>query len=158
MGYENHIDLSLDLNLRAVALLNLLKLNHDHIFYDTMVTTRAWYNGRERGFSLEVRPKKFASTAPVVDPSNRFRDHHSLYIVCAEHRNIDHAAIDHWLDRSTMNGPHVGDERTQQLREEAYRRRTTHPTVEGAATAICHIVTAYLREYAEPKPRGETHG
>jgi len=80
---------NLGLNAQALSVLALLAAREPdfaeytggHGCYDVEIITRAWYNGRARGFSLTM-----------------YRHGHdgALVVVCSEHWNTDQIQIDAW--------------------------------------------------------------
>ncbi len=153
-------DLTLGLGAQALAVLQLLaqdecsdlaEYDEEERDYAVEIRTRAWYNGRERGISLEVR-------AHVMD-------RRGLIITFGEHRTSDSIFIDSWeIDRPfLLNPPTVED-----YPDSAYEARTFVPYGEVVKAVkiirekiqtfirLCKmprvVVLAELGEESEPAP------
>jgi len=75
------LDTSLNLNSLAVAFLHLCRDLPDQVGWDEPeYRTGAWYNGRERGWSLVVK--------------RNLLDKEPLILTFTEHRNVDQLRID----------------------------------------------------------------
>ena len=96
--------LTLDVHPVAVACLHHLVARLGDTL-PTDITARAWYNGRERGISLEV---------------GACLTREKTFIFFSECKNSDSIVVDSWQALATMNGPRFDDEEY----EEAYRNRT----------------------------------
>jgi hypothetical protein len=107
---------TLSMNEQAIEVLNRLK----HMTIEdsrVLVQTAAWYNGRERGFSLTFYAMKVTYTDREINRPN-------FVIAISEHRNCDSIVIDNWpIGYIPMNPPTVSD-----FNDDAYyRRRRTVP-------------------------------
>ncbi len=106
--------------------------------YKIEIKTYAWYNGRERGFCLEVRPSMASRKA--------------LLVTFGEHRNTDGIFVDAWeVDKYFLNEPTVED-----FTDEAYERRMSVPygNVGQAVEVIRDKIEAFM---ASQFKAGEGH-
>ena len=102
--------------------------------YDYDCTTSAWYNGRENGISLVVRP--------------RFRKvEKSLVITFSEVRNSDDIFIDSWEDSSVyfLNPPTISD-----WPETAYKSRKT--VRYGRVDLAVEVIREKIKEFYASLP------
>jgi hypothetical protein len=74
--YDTKASLTLDLNTEAVKVLKVI-CDDSNLFRNTWVTTRAWYDGPERGVCLEVG-----------------KNHVRLFITFGERRGSDELFVD----------------------------------------------------------------
>ena len=141
-------DLTLGLSAQALAVLQLLaqtecdglaEYDSEHHEYKIEIRTRAWYNGRERGISLEVRP----SVTSV----------RGLIVTFGEHRTSDHIFIDSWETDQPylLNPPTVAD---CPWDGEGYERRMVHygevvKAVDCIRERIARFITACAAAEAE---------
>jgi hypothetical protein len=102
--------------------------------YSVFISTAAWYNGRERGFSL------------VMDPRQGTQDR--LVITCAEIRNTDGIFVDTWVDETSayLNPPTPRDQP-----EESYEARTRFGfgDVGKAASFIYDLMEKFYEDQSE---------
>lgn len=82
------LDLTLGINPVALVLLGHLAKKRG-LDDGATISTRAWYNGRECGVSLEV---------------GEYGQEH-LFVTFGECRHSDMIFVDHWISHPTMNGP-----------------------------------------------------
>lgn len=138
-------DTTLGLGAQARAVLALLAATEPHNVapwnderreYDVEINTRAWYNGRERGVLLEVRPN-FASTLGLI-------------ITFGEHRNSDDIFVDAWIVNEVfLNPPTVAD-----FPEEAYKRRQCFR--EGRVGEVVDFIRLVIKTFLEKASLPET--
>ena len=118
------IDPTLSLNTQAWAVL------HAFSYYDLpkccFTSTAAWYNGRERGFSLAIRG---ANPAAGV-----------LYIVVAEARSSDGIIVESWTGDSLTNPPTINDRP-----EYAYDGRRTFQWLD--MQSVCQWLESLIETY-----------
>lgn len=138
-------DLTLGLSAQALAVLAMLAQNecdglaeYDETGrdYKIEIRTSAWYNGRERGVCLEVRPS--------------FSSKEALLITFGEHRNSDCIFIDSWrVVTHFLNPPTVAD-----FSDEAYENRSTVPygNVADAVSIIRDKIAEFITECSQPAP------
>jgi hypothetical protein len=141
-------DATLGLSAQSLAVLHLLaqtppddvaEYDSDHRDYDVEIKTRAWYNGRERGVSLEVRKSWQSSKA--------------LIITFGEHRISDHIFVDAWeIDAPPLlNPPTVAD-----FPDKAFNNRLTFPY--GEIGKVVDLIRARMKvflastEKSRPRP------
>jgi hypothetical protein len=101
--------------------------------YQIAIRTWAWYNGRERGVCLEVRPSLGSKRA--------------LLVTFGEHRNTDGIFIDAWeVEEYFLSPPTVAD-----YTEEAYEQRVFAPygNVARAIEIIRGKITAFMESVSE---------
>lgn len=127
--------IDMNLGISAQAMIVALLLQEDDreigpIFSNAAdVQSRAWYNGRERGISLEIAKEH-----------SLFKER--LYVIFAECRSSDQVFVDSYVGSPTMNGPNVHLHHAE--REAAYRSRDTFTSPREAADFIKDRVKAYL--------------
>jgi hypothetical protein len=99
--------------------------------YKIETHTYPWFNGREKGVCLEVRPNVGCRKA--------------LLITFGEHRNSDGIFVDSWLiNEYLLNPPTVAD--FQDERDEAYRKRTiiSYGQVNEAVAVIRQKIKVFM--------------
>ena len=139
-------DATLGLNAQALAILAMLSRSpcddlgaeYEEKFHEFKIEikTFAWYNGRERGVLLEVRPSLSSKRA--------------LLITFGEHRNSDSIFIDAWeVNEFFLNPPTVAD-----FTDEAYKARTwvDYGNVAKAIEVIRDKISAFMAEANKPVP------
>lgn len=120
---ENKLDLDLDISPTALLMLRMLIHRNIDLSQLWNVTTRAWYNGRERGISLEL--------------SNAHGQ--AMFIVFGECRCSDSVFVVSWTGSSTMNGP-ARDSKY----EAAYLARIIFPhTLDGFVNHVVNLIDAW---------------
>jgi hypothetical protein len=137
-------DSNLGLSAQARAVLAMLSQSscdelgeYDPEVRDYKIETRtyAWYNGREKGVCLEIRPLLSSKQA--------------LLITFGEHRNSDSIFVDSWeVEEFFLNPPTVAD-----FTDEAYAARTFVPygNVAKAVEVIRAKIQAFIVEWNRPK-------
>ena len=135
---------SLDMNALATATLVLLAdtfpefAPYEEGRSEFSATTAAWYNGRERGFSVVVKS--------YLNPSLHIEGYRRLVVTCAEHRNVDSVVVDWWLDgKIDINPPTPGDMPGAANWEAAVHRETFCDPRKAAD----HIYDVIARHYKE---------
>ena len=88
------------------------------------VSTAAWYNGREDGYSLTVHNY----------------GHDNLIVTFGECRNSDAIFVDHWLQGPSINPPTVKD-----FSDEAYSQR--HYFNYGQAMSVAEYIRSLIEKY-----------
>jgi len=138
MAQRSFVDFRLGLSGQAWAVLHLLDgepsfapFNLTTHEYELEIKTSAFYNGRERGFVLDVQHSFLDN-----------RDH--LYVVCANQRSSDSLVIYKWTGPLRMNPPTVAD-----LTEQVYNVFLNSP--EEAAKRIREIIGDYLDRESKEK-------
>jgi hypothetical protein len=104
--------------------------------YNIEIDTWPWYNGREKGVCLEVRPSVVHNAA--------------LLITFGEHRNSDDIFIDSWVHTGRFLNPPTPAVFT----DEAYAARVTVPygDVGKAVQIIRAKIKAFMDEASAPAP------
>lgn len=125
------------LSMNAQALEVLKRLKHMNLEDPRiLVQTAAWYNGRERGFSLT-----FHAMRVTYGDREIFRP--NFVIAVSEHRCCDSIVIDNWpIGYIPMNPPTVSD-----FNDDAYyRRRRTVPfeQYDDAVDVIRELVRQWM--------------
>jgi hypothetical protein len=136
-------DSTLGISAQAYAVLALLSRmepadvaeydedHNDYKDYKVEISTHAWYNGRERGVCLEVRPSIASKKA--------------LLITFGEHRNSDDIFIDSWVvETHFLNPPTVAD-----FTDEAYEQRTL--VKYGHVAEAVDVIRAKMKEFLEDR-------
>jgi hypothetical protein len=130
MAQTGFIDFRLNLNARAWAVLHMLDCEPDFAPYDEETgeykietETGAFYNGRERGFSIRVS---------LDHPTVEF-----LYVVFAENRSSDDIVVYCWKGSYMVNPP-------CSIPEEYYKSRQFLPSVESAVRYIRSLMRDHL--------------
>lgn len=146
MNEQSLVDLSLNLNGQAWAVLHLLNGygvqlgDSESLLYDAEKeqylfnsTTYAFYNGRERGFAL------------VVEHPSQSAVGGSLVIAFAENRSSDDIVVYSWESRWGLYDPPT----VKDMPEDARQKAEFHKTVNDAVWAIWRKVEVYLVEKHE---------
>ena len=144
-------DLQLAMNSQAWAVLHALsaleptfaEYDKERGAYNFASCTYAWYNGRERGFSLVI-------AAPV----NWRVVERVLTFVVAEGRNHDGIVVDHCLMKAAPFNSLLVDD----LPEEVYKRRPSigYLRVDKAVQRIMSVCAAQWKTWAEEAAKGAT--
>lgn len=102
-----------------------------HYLYES--STAAWYNGRERGFSLVVH--------------RTLSDRTALVLTVTEHRVSDEITINHWVvdEARFVNPPTVADFPAEEL---IHQHRVPYGRVDKAVAFICERVGSFLTSRA----------
>jgi len=138
-------DIHLGMGAQALAVLAMLsrcdcdglaEYDKEWKEYKIEIRTWAWYNGRECGACLEVRP--FLSSE------------RALLITFGEHRNTDSIFVDSWeVDEFFLNPPTVAN-----FTDAAYKKRTCVPygNVGDAVAVIRAKITEFMDKCSRPAP------
>ncbi len=145
MAQDTFVDFGLHLNRRAWAVLHLLDREPDFAPYDDLnhkyeieSETYAFYNGRERGFTIRVG-----------HPDSGIRYNRYCYVVFSENRSSDDIVIIRWVGERLPNPP-----RSDDFPAEAWRDRKYAKSVEEAVKLIVGAFGDFLRsEVDEAKAR-----
>ena len=99
--------------------------------YQYVAQTSAWYNGREQGVCLVIRPYGHTSRK-------------CLLVTFGEHRSSDNIFVDAWESEGTfLNPPTVED-----YSDEAYKARKffDYGRVDQAVSHIVAVIRAFIEE------------
>lgn len=137
-----HIDFTLNMTGKAEAILALLPRafqgsSSDVPVEDMSVVIKTWplYNGRERGYVLEVRLD--ASIKSWSMPEKE-----CLLVSFSEHKRTDGAFV--WTQ--TFEDRHFNDAPTiHDFTEESYQERTEDLSIEDAADLISVVICDYIQ-------------
>ncbi len=144
-------DLTLGLSGQALAVLAMLsKLECDGLSeydeklheYKIEIKSSAWYNGREHGVCLEVRPDIASSRC--------------LLVTFGEHRNSDNIFVDAWEHEGRfLNPPTVAD-----FTDEAYETRTMvdYGNIARAVEVIREKISDFIERSRTPTVTHRIHG
>jgi hypothetical protein len=118
-------DATMGLSAQALAVLTMLAAE-DSDDSDLEIDTRAWYNEREKGFSLTVR--------------SHCADAKALILVCVEDRNSDRIVVDSWVvEHSIPNPPTPAD-----YPAEFDHKSTAYGRIDEATGIIREAIKAYV--------------
>jgi len=132
---SGYIDFQLHLNSVSWSVLHTLENEPSFAPWDEEkqeylieCQTAAFYNGRERGFSLQVNhPARFATNF--------------LFVVFAEQRNSDQVVVYTWTGRGSTNPP-----THREVPEASWENQRCFDAVDKAADYIRELMKEFLAE------------
>jgi hypothetical protein len=147
---RNEIDVTLGLNGQALAVLHLLARTCEGIIPDWFLAgTRAFYNGRERGFSILITP----IGAPAKKGKGRSKRCPTLVVACVEHKTSDSIVVYHWLSNTAnILDPPMQDQVPTKTWDEA--KFFNYGRCDEVVNCIQQVIEEFVSGYPEPKREG----